>query len=148
MTKPTRRAKKSAARKKTGGKRAPPFKVGNPGGPGRPKGPQGIKAAIRAALEAPVHEGEKPVAVRIAANIRNRALRSADFALRAADYVDPRTNILSGELELSGVEDRLLDALDGLLAESGKANGATAPAGNGATGDAQHDPARSGNGSA
>ena len=64
------------------------FKRGNPGGPGRPRGSNAIKAAIVAALEEVGPDGET-LAEHVAAVILRKALRSADFALKLARYLDP-----------------------------------------------------------
>ena len=79
--------------------RGRPFQPGQSGNPkGRPKG-RGLKAAIRQALEETTVDGEPPPAEKIADLIVRKALRSPEFALKVADYIDPRTNRVQAEVE-------------------------------------------------
>ena len=89
----------------------PPWKTGEaPKSPGRPKGSIGIKARLLAALEEPARQGEKPPIERAVGGIARKAARSPDFALRALDYLDPRTNVVeaTSDIRLRAASDRFI----------------------------------------
>lgn len=89
----------------------PPWKPGEcPNPKGRPKGSLGIKARLRRALEEPSRQGEKPPIEKAVGGIARKAARSPDFALKALDYLDPRTNIVeaTSDVSLRATSDRFI----------------------------------------
>lgn len=102
---------KTPSRTPRKGSLRPPWKPGEcPNPKGRPKGSIGIKARLRRALEESEREGEKPPIEKAVAGIARKAIRSPDFALRALDYLDPRTNIVeaTSDVRLRATSDRFI----------------------------------------
>jgi len=111
---PAKNAERNAGRKNL---RPPWTKDTHPRG-GRPKGSISIKARLREALETPSREGEKPPVQRAVEVVSRKAAKNADFALRAFDYIDPRTHVIEADVDVSRLEDRLFDRFFSLATES------------------------------
>jgi hypothetical protein len=85
-----------------------------PKSPGRPKGSRDIKGVLRQALETPTREGEKPPLDKAAGVIARKAARSPDFALRALDYLDPKTHVVdaTSDVRVRADSDRFIPKAD------------------------------------